>query len=379
MNILLLSVSQLQRNTNPLRLIFCNLYLQLHIFYTSSPSPCPRFSTLGFFFHPLPPPQVLHCSFCPLPSFSYSKAPELCQKAGQKGHPAQHPGSGANFWCSLQASQISVSANEVLGKQAALPPHWADSGSIKISLKALAVSLETGDKGNTRASVGRDLRLEASSVALCTGLMKSFQLSNCWQRRGKTPGERAKACAERSPRPSQPPAGPPICKPCQPLAHTAFRSRSEHAQLLAHEQLRPRPQTPTGPCFSPAVFVGPGWGLSAPASPSAMEQLGKRSGPAARLDTILRHLSPRLGAAPALVSFPMRSGKGGSWDVDPIAALLPHPSQLCPALPAPCVPVCQGGGLEAYPLGKDTDNVTVLCLVYGVVMCREAVPHAASR
>ncbi|KAK2517762.1 Phyh [Columba guinea] len=134
--------------------------------------------------------------------------------------------------------------------------------------------------------------------------MKSFQLSNCLQRRGKTPGERAKACAERSPRPSQPPAGPPICKPCQPLAHTAFRSRSEHAQLLAHEQLRPRPQTPTGPCFSPAVFVGPGWGLSAPASPSTMEQLGKRSGAAARLDTILRHLSPRLGAAPALTSIP---------------------------------------------------------------------------
>lgn len=34
-----------------------------------------------------------------------------------------------------------------------------------------------------------------------------------------------------------------------------------------------------------------------------MEQLGKKSGPAARLDTILRHLSPRLGTAPALVSF----------------------------------------------------------------------------
>uniref|UniRef100_U3I8R4 phytanoyl-CoA dioxygenase n=1 Tax=Anas platyrhynchos platyrhynchos TaxID=8840 RepID=U3I8R4_ANAPP len=35
-----------------------------------------------------------------------------------------------------------------------------------------------------------------------------------------------------------------------------------------------------------------------------MEQLGKKSGPAARLDTILRHLSPRLGTAPALTSVP---------------------------------------------------------------------------
>ncbi|XP_075383216.1 phytanoyl-CoA dioxygenase, peroxisomal-like isoform X2 [Mycteria americana] len=35
-----------------------------------------------------------------------------------------------------------------------------------------------------------------------------------------------------------------------------------------------------------------------------MEQLGKRSGPAARLDVILRHLSPRLGAAPAPTSVP---------------------------------------------------------------------------
>ncbi|XP_074019592.1 phytanoyl-CoA dioxygenase, peroxisomal [Numenius arquata] len=35
-----------------------------------------------------------------------------------------------------------------------------------------------------------------------------------------------------------------------------------------------------------------------------MEQLGKQSGPAARLDVILRHLSPRLGAAPAPTSVP---------------------------------------------------------------------------
>ncbi|KAM6094746.1 phytanoyl-CoA dioxygenase, peroxisomal [Chlamydotis macqueenii] len=35
-----------------------------------------------------------------------------------------------------------------------------------------------------------------------------------------------------------------------------------------------------------------------------MEQLGKQSGPATRLDAILRHLSPRLGAAPAPTSVP---------------------------------------------------------------------------
>lgn len=182
--------------------------------------------------------------------------------------------------------------------------------------------------------------------------MKSFQLSNCWQRRGKTPGERAKACAERSPRPSQPPAGPPICKPCQPLAHTAFRSRSEHAQLLAHEQLRPRPQTPTGPCFSPAVFVGPGWGLSAPASPSAMEQLGKRSGPAARLDTILRHLSPRLGAAPALVSFPMCGGKGGSGMLTPLQLCFPTPASFAQHSPHRVFLCAKEGVRRRTHLGK---------------------------
>lgn len=88
--------------------------------------------------------------------------------------------------------------------------------------KALTVSLETGDNENIRAGLGCGLCARAPSVALHAGLMKSVQLSNRWQRRGKNYGrgwrERAKSCAQLSPPTSQPPAGPPICKPCQPLA-----------------------------------------------------------------------------------------------------------------------------------------------------------------
>lgn len=66
-----------------------------------------------------------------LPLFSYSKAPDLSQKAGQKGHPAGHP-VWVGIPCSLQTSQVSISPNEVLGKHAP-PPCWGDGGAIKIS------------------------------------------------------------------------------------------------------------------------------------------------------------------------------------------------------------------------------------------------------
>ncbi|XP_076210640.1 phytanoyl-CoA dioxygenase, peroxisomal-like [Aptenodytes patagonicus] len=50
-----------------------------------------------------------------------------------------------------------------------------------------------------------------------------------------------------------------------------------------------------------------------------MEQLRKRSGPAARLDAILRHLSPRLGAAPAPTSVPTSAQ----------VSAVPQPGRFC--------------------------------------------------
>lgn len=156
-----------------------------------------------------------------------------------------------------------------------------------------------------------------------------------------------------------------------------FCGLSEHARLLAHVRPRQRLQTPTGPCSSPAVFIGSGWGPSAPASPGTMEQLGKRSGPAARLDTILRHLSPRLGAAPAPVSFLMWGGKRGGGGVSRtyapfgVRALLPSPQRALPIAPRTlragvCVGTEEGfgGGLpykDTLP-GKDTGTMCVLVM-----------------
>lgn len=70
-----------------------------------------------------------------------------------------------------------------------------------------------------------------------------------------------------------------------------------------------------------------------------MERLGERLGgrSAARLDTILRHLSPRLAAAPAPVSFCCGVGKGRQQRFVPpwVGAPLPPARRALPLASAP--------------------------------------------
>lgn len=128
----LLSVSQLQGNTKPLQLIFLQPLLAAAHFLSILPLSLPQVFPSGLFFPPLPPPQVLRCdSFCSFPSFLTQKHQSCPRRLHRKA--TQH-NTLPRVWisCRLQTSQISLSANEVLGKHA-LPPHWGNSGAIKIS------------------------------------------------------------------------------------------------------------------------------------------------------------------------------------------------------------------------------------------------------
>ena len=119
-----------------------------------------------------------------------------------------------------------------------------------------------------------------------------------------------------------------------------------------------------------------------------MEQLGKRPGAVARLDTILRHLSPRLGAAPAPVSFPMWAGDrdgAGRWPCRGSAC--PAPAGVVRRCPLPACSVCVGdeeGSVVVCPArtpcpgGTRGQRPSVVPGLRGGD-ARGAVPHAAPR
>ena len=122
-----------------------------------------------------------------------------------------------------------------------------------------------------------------------------------------------------------------------------------------------------------------------------MEQLGRRSGPAARLDAILRHLSPRLGAASAPVSFLTWGGKqggAGRWPRWGQGSAFPAPASFAHRSPHPaclCVHGHRGGvrwwfAPQGHPAREGrVGHVPALCPGYGVATCSGAVPRAAPR
>lgn len=83
-----------------------------------------------------------------------------------------------------------------------------------------------------------------------------------------------------------------------------------------------------------------------------MERLGERS--AARLETLLRHLSPRLGAAPAPVSFVLRDREGA-------AAARWAPAARGSAFPGPERFVGARFVLQGHRVGKALRASPALC------------------
>jgi len=115
------------------------------------PLPTPGFPLQAFFLPHLPPPQVLRWdSFCSFRSFLTLKPRRLDRKATQ--HDTQ---PRVRIWCSLQTSQISICANEVLGEliHCCAGVTVRPSESLHLSRmihggmrQALTASLETGDQ-----------------------------------------------------------------------------------------------------------------------------------------------------------------------------------------------------------------------------------------
>ena len=73
------------------------LFAAAHFFTLLPPLRPPGFPLRLFLPSPPTSPGAALRLLLLLPLFSYSKVPELSQKAGQKGHPAQYPASDADL------------------------------------------------------------------------------------------------------------------------------------------------------------------------------------------------------------------------------------------------------------------------------------------